>query len=74
MICEKCKEQGKTSTIFITGSLQRPFPHQAHYNEEGVYHDHDPNKYPQGFECSNNHIWVTENPLPCPAEGCDFKP
>lgn len=73
MTCEKCQKAGQQSKIFIKGSLNRSLIyHEAYYDEDGVYHDHDPNGYQQGFECSNGHVWVTENPIPCPSELCGF--
>jgi hypothetical protein len=45
----------------------------AFYDEDGVYHFHDPNWHAQTYRCSNGHI-VKRTWLPnCPASGCPMR-
>jgi hypothetical protein len=42
------------------------------YDEDGVYHDHDPNVSSSTLTCSNGHKWAESSKSPCPAPGCDY--
>jgi hypothetical protein len=39
---------------------------QPYYDEDGQYHNHDPNWTTQGFRCSKGHNWQTSSQKPCP--------
>ena len=42
------------------------------YDEEGDYHDHDPNTRSCFYTCSNGHQFWTKSKAPCPNTECDF--
>lgn len=42
------------------------------WDENDVYHHHDPNTLTSGYHCSEGCLIVAKRLGPCPAEGCDF--
>ena len=59
MRCPVCVEQGQTSTVFVpTGGVVTLMLGQRYYDEQGRYHDHDPNSHTYSYSCSNEHRWV----------------
>lgn len=68
MICTKCRDEGKTSKVYSEGGTSTLLGGGGPYwDEEGVYHNHDPNTRTIGFHCSNGHTWVTKSKPSCPA-------
>jgi len=70
MICEKCKEQGLKSTVRILPGTSTLMYSAPFYDENGVYHDHDPNHHSGGYRCSNGHQWRVSYQASCP--NCDY--
>ena len=57
MICEQCKETGQRSRVYPGGSTSTLMMAHPYYDEDGVYHENDPNISTQYFSCSNRHRW-----------------
>lgn len=60
MICEQCKNEGKTSTIHepMGGSTTLMAFSPGYYDEQGKYHaTKNPNKTTYDYRCSNGHSW-----------------
>lgn len=70
MKCPFCEEEGKKSrlTIGMGGSTLLGFSN--HYDEDGLWHNHDPNTHSTNFACSNGHRFVKMEKRRCVS--CDF--
>jgi len=73
MICEKCAQERKKSTVMLNpyGSATL-MGWSYHYDSDGVFHSHDPNKITTEGKCSNSHYFKKITTRKCPAEGCDY--
>jgi hypothetical protein len=67
MKCPLCVEQGLRSTVRSLGATVTLLGHRPWWDEDGVYHSHDPNRHTMEFCCSKEHIWRSVSHLPCPA-------
>ncbi len=72
MKCPECQTEGEKSRVFLRGSRTTAAHHWPYYDEDGIYHDHDPNTVTSAYHCSRKHSWETKSKRPCPAEGCDY--
>lgn len=72
MKCPECIAEEKTSRVFPGGSSVTLLGHQPYYDEEGVYHSHDPNWFSTSYRCSNGHSWGDRHRNPCPTPGCEW--
>jgi hypothetical protein len=70
MICPKCKELGQKSHVYEEGGFKTLMGHQPYYNEDGVYHNHDPNRVKESFSCSEGHRIFVKRKDPCPS--CNY--
>jgi hypothetical protein len=59
------------STVFGASNKQAGI--SEFWDEEGVYHCHNPNKYFQDALCSNGHSIMITTINPCPAPECSIK-
>jgi len=66
MICPKCKEDGTISTLYVGTSSSTLMGHAIFYDEQGVYHSHDPNNVCTSYQCSNGHRFMTSGKNQCP--------
>jgi len=66
VICPKCKEQGRKSTISIGMSTITAAYYAPYYDQEGIYHYHDGNNRTDGYICSNGHRIVVRGTGKCP--------
>lgn len=57
MKCPQCVEEGKKSTVYPGYGTRTLIGNYPYYDEDGNYHDHDPNCSTYRYECSNKHIW-----------------
>jgi hypothetical protein len=57
MICKKCQEEGKTSTVCEGGTSVTSLGYAPRYDEKGVYHYHDDNCRITSYRCSRNHYY-----------------
>lgn len=69
MKCERCVEFGLKSTIRIGPSSTTLMGSSPFYDEDGHYHDHDPNTTRTEYVCSQGHTTVKESKIKCPTCG-----
>ena len=55
MICEMCREAGKTSTVRVLNTKEPQIPKDHFWDEDGNEHHHNPNIVTTNFRCSNGH-------------------
>jgi hypothetical protein len=60
--CNFCREEGRTSKVYPGPSSQTAVAWQPFYDEEGVFHNKDPNKRTTHYTCSNGHEWSETTP------------
>jgi hypothetical protein len=65
MICPKCKEEGKRSTVQPGFSSTTAMGYAPYYDEEGRFHRHDPNVTTTEYTCSNGHTWKDKTKPSC---------
>lgn len=70
--CEACQEQKLKSKVFCDGETRTLLGWKPYYDEEGVYHSHNPNNAQECYKCSNGHMWVENVKIPCPVTYCDW--
>jgi len=58
MICPECGKARLQSRVYIGVSSTTLAYSPPFYDEEGRYHDHDPNIRTTQYECSNGHQWA----------------
>ena len=57
MICPECQKEGKKSKVYHQGYSATSMGYTPYYDENGKYHNHDPNATEAGYKCSNGHLW-----------------
>lgn len=57
MICPACKSEGRTSKVYPGLTETTCLGYTPFYDEEGRFHDHDPNRRRSRMRCSNGHSW-----------------
>ena len=73
MICPQCKEEGLKSTITATSMYATTaMAYHTYYDEEGRYHQHNPNRSTARLSCSKGHELVHVFQPGCGVEGCEF--
>ena len=72
MICPECKAQGLRSTVHSGGGSITLMGFSPYWDEDGVYHSHDPNQVSVSYHCSGGHSWGESKLRACPAPGCDY--
>jgi len=70
MKCSECEESNQVSKVYMQGGSTTLMAYTTYWDEEGIYHDHDPNTHTRSYTCSNGHSWTIKRINPCPAEGC----
>ena len=75
-------QSGRCSACVFLGVKGRTYPattgtmtlmaHQPYYDESGVYHNHNPNRFSSSWSCSNGHCGGRSILIPCSAAGCDY--
>lgn len=65
MICEECKKNKQRSLSYPGGSTSTLLGFQPYFDEDGKYHNHDPNKITTYYNCSNGHKWVNSYVQSC---------
>lgn len=72
MKCSQCIEENKKSTVSSEGCSTTLLGYGGpFYDEDGIYHDHDPNIVTTYYRCSNGHRWHEKGSKQCP--GCKQK-
>ena len=57
MICPQCKKLGKRSRVYCGVSIVTCIGYTPYYDEDGNYHQNDPNKTTTEYSCSHGHFW-----------------
>jgi hypothetical protein len=70
MKCPRCVEEGRTSKVYSEGGRTTLRGYTPYYDEDGVYHSHNPNRITTSYRCSNDHKWRVCGRTSCPS--CDF--
>lgn len=70
MKCPVCVEQGLKSKLYGGGGSRTLMSWQPYHDEDGTYHNHDPNRGTYHYECSNGHALQMNVLDKCP--GCDY--
>lgn len=70
MICSKCKELGIKSQVYDRGSSVTLMGYQSYYDEEGIFHNHNPNIRATVYTCSNKHKFILKDKVHCPT--CEY--
>ncbi len=55
MKCPQCIKEGTTSKLYYEYGTSTSMIGNAYYDEEGKYHNHDPNEQSDVYHCSNGH-------------------
>lgn len=72
MKCPECVEAGKRSHVHVGATFSTAMFSSPFYDEDGVYHLHDPNGHTTSYSCSEGHKWAESRLRNCPAPGCDW--
>lgn len=67
MKCPTCVAQGERSFVYPGSTSTTALGFQQFYDEEGVWHVHDPNRSTTSYSCSRSHTWDQVSGYPCPA-------
>lgn len=76
MKCPECIKQGLRSRV--KPDLTPKIRHavyiivKTYWDEDGVYHSHDPEITTTHYLCSNGHEFSKTRQNPCGAPGCDY--
>lgn len=72
MLCAECQKEGEKSQVYEGGMVSTCMGDSRFYDEEGVFHWHDPNGRTTSYRCSRGHSWSKTHYPQCPAPGCDW--
>jgi len=72
MKCLQCVEKGERSSISIGANTTTLMGHTPYYDEDGVFHNHNPNRSTVVYSCSKGHSWTVSSKMKCPAIKCDW--
>lgn len=67
MKCPECAKEGKRSRVSVGMSSTTCMGFQAYYDEDGLYHCHDPNITTTSYSCSEGHSWSEGSKHECQA-------
>ena len=70
MKCPECVKNGDRSTVYPKGGSTTCLGYAPYYDEDGNYHNHDPNHTNYSYECSNGHEWHEKVYRSC--SSCDW--
>ena len=71
-LCPTCQEEKQKSIVYVMRSSMTQMMSIPYYDEDGRYHNDDPNMIMNEYRCSRGHQWrtssrvtatVTVNPL-----------
>lgn len=73
MKCPYCVEEGKRSKVYdLGGSVTLMGGNFSFYDENGIFHHHDPNMITSYYSCTNDHHWSERRKASCPTSYCDW--
>lgn len=59
VLCAECQESGTKSRVYPPpGRIVTAMASYPYYDEEGRYHNHDPNGWTEEWSCSRGHRWL----------------
>ena len=70
MKCLTCVSEGKQSRLTVHPGMTTLIYAAPYYDEDGEYHNHDPNITSYGWNCSEGHSGNGSRRERCP--GCDW--
>lgn len=59
--CPVCVQQGRKSCVYQGGSTCTLMGWTPYYDEDGVWHNENPNVTTTHWSCSNGHTWITRD-------------
>jgi hypothetical protein len=68
VICSKCQSENRKSIVYVGVSESTTMYAPPFYDEQDVYHNHDPNRVTTHYSCSNGHEFQETTRRKCP--GC----
>lgn len=72
MKCPECVKEGKKSCVKVGDCETTTMGYLPYYDEEGGYHDHNPNVTTRGFACDRGHSWWAHEYNKCPNPDCNW--
>lgn len=72
MICERCQQEGKRSTVQGGAGITTLMGYSAYWDQDGDYHCHNPNITTTSYHCSNGHHWTVKSNSECPNSECNY--
>lgn len=70
--CPECAAQDQRSRIYPGCTVVTAMCTDYYYDEDGVFHHHDPNVRSTDYTCSNGHRWFDSVIPECPVDGCAY--
>ena len=65
MICPECQAEGEKSRVTLGGGSSTAMYAAPFYDEEGRYHNHDPNVFTYAWSCSRGHRGMESHRYQC---------
>lgn len=65
VLCPECEKTGEKSIVYTHGISSTLMGWKPYYDQNGDYHDHDPNKKSEHFTCSKGHIFDIDHTHKC---------
>jgi len=57
LFCPTCYRSSVPSCVYVGARTSTLLSYVPFYDEDGKYHDHDPNMHNISFRCSRGHVW-----------------
>lgn len=70
MKCPFCQADNQKSQVYPGSASSTLVNFTRYYDEDGLYHSHDPNTTTRDYSCSNGHKWREKTKHKCPS--CDY--
>jgi len=71
LTCPVCVKQNKKSKVYSYGVRKTLMGYRTYHDEEGVYHDHNPNKHSELLICTEKHEFERKYYKPCFVSTCE---
>jgi hypothetical protein len=70
MKCQKCIDEGLRSRVYSDGISSKMMGWSTYYDEDGIYHSHNPNGIEKWFRCSEGHRFHIDGKEQC--ANCEY--
>ena len=70
MKCPECVKVRGRSVVTEGGGRTTLMSPNNYYDEDGIFHSHDPNITTTTYSCSNGHEWTDKSKSSCP--NCNY--